>query len=87
MYVRCPHCKDTAQGDGTPRFSTIYECPRCATRFCPVCGRAACPACGGVRRYEVAKIYFPVLASILVPRVGSGRTFADRELSVRTANS
>jgi hypothetical protein len=82
MYVRCPHCRHTAQGDGSLGVSTIYECPRCATRFCMTCGAAACPACGGVRRYEVAKIYFPILESILGAGADSGRTVANREASV-----
>lgn len=86
MYVRCPYCKHKAQGDDVPRFSTIYECPRCATRFCMSCGAAACPACGGVRRYEVAKIYFPILESILGPGVDSGRTLINREASVTAAH-
>jgi hypothetical protein len=86
MYVRCPHCKHTAQGDGTPGVSTIYECPRCATRFCMSCGAAACPACGGVRRYEVAKLCFPILESTLGPRVDSGRAVVNGEAAVTAAH-
>jgi len=82
MYVRCPHCKRTAQGDSIPGFSTIYECPSCATTFCMSCGAVACPACGGVRRYEVAKLYFPLLEFTLGAEADSGRPVFNREASV-----